>query len=124
MITAPTPPGVMGAVKGVMGFWDEILAVGLGGVIIDYLGDTVGAWLGKYVPAAWVDVVTEGAIGFAVYVLGELVVPVQFRIYTRLAGFGALGIAVAHAIKQLMGGGATEGGESSVEPSSTYWPYV
>jgi len=103
--------------------WDEMLAVGLGIVITDLVGDTVSGWVSQYVPAKWLDPVTEILIGIGILFVGEWIAPIGWKAYTRLASFGAIGIGIANAIgiafglKSILprgGGGSPEGGSEGV----------
>ena len=116
----------------ITGYWDELLAVGVGIVVVDVLSDRVAAFLGQWVPADWVDITTEAAIGVGIFALGEYFAPSAWKVYTRLASFGAIGLAAAHTMKKLFGlGGEHSSGDlgSQSNPgvpqsSSEYWPYI
>lgn len=88
-------------------YWDEALAVGVGIVLTDVVGDTVKGWLeplvGGFIDPKWMDAITELVIGVAVLAVGELWVPMKYKAYTRLASFGALGIGVANIIGTAIG---------------------
>ena len=119
----------MAALGRITDYWDEALAVGLGIVVVDMLSDRVAGWLSKWVPEKWLDVATEGVIGLGLFVVGEWLAPAAYKVYTRLAAFGALGLAVAHAIKALTGlGGSpseafTHTGGTQASPVRSGWPY-
>ena len=85
--------------------WDEALAIGVGIIGVDLIGNLLRATVERFVPAAWVDPATEGIIGTLILVVGEYVAPAGFRVYTRLAGVAALGLAIADAIGILLGMG-------------------
>lgn len=89
---------------------DEMLAVGLGVVITDVFGDQVSAFIGQWVPAKWLDPVTEVLIGFGILILGEWFAPVAWRVYIRLASFGAVAAGIADAVSIALGLGGSAGG--------------
>lgn len=94
-------------VKAFKEYWDEMLAVGLGIVVTDVVGDTVKGFLepiiGGFIEAKWMDAITELVIGFGLLAIGEMFVPIKWRAYTRLASFGALGIGIANVISTAIG---------------------
>lgn len=97
----------LGVTKILPGFWDEGLAIGLGIIVTDVIGNMVKATIGRVVPAEWVDPATEGLIGFVILLLGETVAPIGWLVYTRLAGIAALGLAIADAAGILLGLGTS-----------------
>jgi len=89
-------------------YWDEMLAVGLGVVITDVAGNTVkgfiGPWLEKIGLGNWVDPVTEGLIGTGILAVSEMFIrEAKWKIYFRLAAFGATAVAIADAIAIMLG---------------------
>jgi len=83
--------------------WDEALAIGVGIIAVDFIGNMLRATVERFVPAAWVDPATEGVVGTIILIAGEFFAPAGWRIYTRLASIAALGLAVADAIAIVVG---------------------
>ena len=112
----------------ITGYWDELLAVGVGITVVDVLSDRVAAFLGPWVPADWVNIVSEAAIGVGIFALGEYFAPAGWKVYTRLASFGAIGLAAAHTVSKLLAlGGGSPIGESlggTQSSGGSYWPYI
>lgn len=112
----------------ITGYWDELLAVGVGIVVVDVLSDRVAAFLGQWVPADWVNITTEAVIGVGIFALGEYFAPAAWKVYTRLASFGAIGLAAAHTITKLLAlGGESPTAESlggTHSSGGSYWPYI
>lgn len=102
-IVSPVKLGI----RGITQIWDEALAVGVGIIATDFIGNMLKNAVSRVVPSAWVDPATEGIIGFLILVLGEMVVPPGYLVYTRLAGVAALGLAVADSIGILLGIGSS-----------------
>jgi hypothetical protein len=96
-------------IKAYREFWDEMLAVGLGVVVTDVAGNTVkgfvGPWLEKVGLAQWADPISEFAIGTALIAVSEMLIPAtsKYKVYGRLAAFGATAVAVADTIAIAMG---------------------
>jgi len=90
-------------IKGLTEVWDEALAIGVGIIGVDFIGNMLRATVERFVPAAWVDPATEGIVGALILVVGEYLAPAGWRVYTRLAGVAALGLAVADGIGILIG---------------------
>jgi len=95
-------------VKAYREYWDEMLAVGLGVVITDIAGNTVKSWIGPWLEkiglGRWTDPATEGLIGFGLLAISEtLVKQAKWKIYLRLAAFGATAVAIADAIAIMLG---------------------
>jgi len=96
-------------IKAYREYWDEMLAVGLGVVVTDVAGNTikgfVGPMLEKVGLAKWVDPISEFAIGAGLIAVSEMLIPVdsKYKIYGRLAAFGATAVAVADVIAITMG---------------------
>lgn len=97
--------------------WDEALAAGVGIVLTDVVGDTVSGYISEFVPAKWLDPVTEMLIGVGILIFGEWFAPAAYKAYTRLASYGALGIGIADAIGIMLGFSSC-GHSSSSEGSS------
>jgi len=91
--------------RGLLEVWDEALAVGVGIIGVDFIGNMLRATVERFVPAAWVDPATEGIVGTLILVAGEYLAPSGWHVYTRLAGVAALGLAIADAIGILLGMG-------------------
>lgn len=100
-------PVRLGLVKIIPEFWDEGLAVGMGIIVTDVIGNFMKSTVGRIIPTKWVDPATEGIIGVLVIALGEMFAPDAYRIYTRLAGVAALGLAIADSIGILLGLGSS-----------------
>ena len=89
-------------------YWDEMLAVGLGVVITDIAGNTVKSWIGPWLEkiglGRWTDPATEGLIGFGLLAVSEMLIKeAKWKIYFRLAAFGATAVAIADAIAIMLG---------------------
>jgi len=85
--------------------WDEVLAIGVGIIGVDLVGNMLRATVERFVPAAWVDPATEGIVGSIILIAGEYLAPAGWRYYTRLAGIAALGLAIADAVGIIIGVG-------------------
>lgn len=100
-------------VKAIKEYWDEMLAVGVGIVITDVVGDQVRNFLepiiGNFISADWMDAVTELLIGVGILAIGEMAIPIKYKAYTRLAAFGAIGIGVANVVSTAIAGFAPAG---------------
>lgn len=83
--------------------WDEALAIGVGIIGVDFIGNLLRATVERFVPAAWVDPATEGIVGSLILIAGEYLAPAGWRVYTRLAGVAALGLAIADGVSILLG---------------------
>jgi hypothetical protein len=89
-------------------YWDEMLAVGLGVVLTDIAGNTVRSWIepimsGAGIDPRWLDPIAEALIGFGVLLVSEMFAPAGWKVYARLAAFGATAVAVANAVAILTG---------------------
>jgi len=89
-------------------YWDEMLAVGLGVVITDIAGNTVKSWIGPWLEKVglgrWTDPATEGLIGMGILAISEMFIrEAKWKIYLRLAAFGATAVAIADAIAIMLG---------------------
>jgi len=100
-------PVRLGVEKILPAFWDEGLAIGVGIIATDLIGNMMKATVGRVVPAGWVDPATEGIIGFLVLLFGEMFAPAGYLVYTRLAGIAALGLAIADSLGILLGLGSS-----------------
>ena len=89
-------------------YWDEMLAVGIGVVITDVAGNTVKGWVGPWLEKIglgnWVDPISEGLIGTGLLAISEMVIKeARWKIWMRLAAFGATAVAIADAIAIMLG---------------------
>lgn len=96
-------------IKAYREYWDEMLAVGLGVVVTDVAGNTVKGFVGPMLEkvglAKWVDPISEFAIGAGLMAVSEMLIPTtsKFKVYGRLAAFGATAVAVADVIAIAIG---------------------
>jgi hypothetical protein len=96
-------------VKAYREYWDEMLAVGLGVVITDVVGNTVkgfvAPWLEKVGLAQWADPISEFLIGLGIMGVTELLISPgsKWKIYGRLMAFGATAVAIADVVAIAMG---------------------
>lgn len=89
-------------------YWDEALAVGLGVVVTDVVGNTVKGWVGPFltgigIDPKWFDSISELLIGFGLAVFSEFLAPVGWKVYLRLAAFGATAVGIADAVAIALG---------------------
>jgi len=89
-------------------YWDEMLAVGIGVVITDVAGNTVKGWVGPWLEKIglgnWADPISEGLIGTGLLAISEMVIKeARWKIWMRLAAFGATAVAIADAIAIMLG---------------------
>lgn len=88
-------------------YWDEMLAVGLGVVVTDVVGNTVKGWLEPWLTqmgiAQWADPIAEFLIGAGILAVAEMFLTGTMKTYGRLAAFGATAVAIADAVAILMG---------------------
>jgi len=82
--------------------WDVPLAMGLGVVITGYVGDTIAGFISQWVPADWLNPVSELIVGFILFMLGGWVGGDMSR-WLRLFSFGAFAVGIADAITTLLG---------------------
>ena len=96
-------------IKAYREYWDEMLAVGVGVVVTDLTGNTVkgfvGPWLEKIGLGNWADPISEFLIGAGLLAVSEMLIPVtsKWKVYGRLAAFGATAVAVADTIAIALG---------------------
>ena len=83
--------------------WDQPLAIGVGVVIVQLVGNTVKNTIGKFVPAAWLDPVAEFIIGIGLWIVGSYTGIGWFKWFS----YGALAIGIADAIGVATGIGAS-----------------
>lgn len=102
-ITRPTKLAALGLLE----IWDEAIAIGLGVVMVDVIGDYIASYIGKYVPAKWIDPASEGVLGVLILMFGEIFLPVAMAKWTRFAGAAALGVAIADTIGIMLGFGSS-----------------
>lgn len=90
-------------------YWDEMLAVGLGVVITDVLGNTVKGFVSPFLEkvglAQWADPISEFLIGLGIMGVTELLISPgsKWKIYGRLMAFGATAVAIADVVAIAMG---------------------
>jgi len=82
--------------------WDVPLAIGLGVVVTGYLGDTVASFVSQWVPANWLNPVSEIIIGIVLFALGGFIGGGMSR-WLRLFSFGAFAVGIADAISVALG---------------------
>jgi hypothetical protein len=96
-------------VKAYREYWDEMLAVGLGVVITDVVGNTIkgfiSPWLEKVGLAQWADPISEFLIGLGIMGVTEMLISPgsKWKIYGRLMAFGATAVAIADVVAIAMG---------------------
>lgn len=99
-------------------YWDDMLAVGVGIVLTDVVGDQVKEFLtpivGDFIEPKWMDAIVELMIGVTVLFIGEMWVPTKWKAYSRLASFGAIGIGLANVVGTAIG--LIPGPERAVTP--------
>lgn len=83
--------------------WDVPLGLGLGVVITGFVGDTVAGFISQFVPAQWLNPVTELIIGVALFLLGGYLGMGDLGRWLRLFSFGAFAVGIADAISILLG---------------------
>jgi len=97
--------------------WDVPVAIGLGVVLTGYMGDTIAGFVSQFVPAEWLNPVTEIVAGILLFLLGGFVGG-DWSMWIRLFSMGAFAVGIADAITILLGlGGAAAGmqmGQSAV----------
>ena len=82
--------------------WDVPVAIGLGVVITGYLGDTVAGFISQWVPAEWLNPVSEIIIGVVLFMLGGWMGG-DFSMWLRLFSFGAFAVGIADTITVVLG---------------------
>ena len=85
--------------------WDIPLAIGRDRVITGYLGDTVAGFISQWVPADWLNPVSELIIGVLLFVLGGAVGG-DMSMWLRLFSFGAFAVGIADTLTVVLGLGA------------------
>ncbi len=91
-------------VKAYREYWDEMLAVGLGVVITDVVGNyvkgAVSPWLEKVGLSDWADPISEFLIGLGIMGVTEMLISPasKWKVYGRLMSFGATAVAIADAV--------------------------
>ena len=99
--------------------WEEELklsgGIAAGIVVIDLVGDTVRDFLSKFVPAEWLEVATEGAIGVILLYAGyKWITEPEWTDFVKQAGRAGIGVAIKNAIKAVIPAGSSPlGGHSS-----------
>ena len=82
--------------------WDVPVGMAAGVVITGYIGDAVAGFVRQWVPAEWLNPVSELIIGVGMFVLGG-VIGADFGKWIRLFSFGALAVGIADAISVALG---------------------
>jgi hypothetical protein len=82
--------------------WDVPVALGLGVVITGYIGDTVASFISQWVPANWLNPVSELIIGIGLFMLGGWVGG-DVSMWLRLFSFGSFAVGIADSISVLLG---------------------
>lgn len=82
--------------------WDIPVAMGLGVVLTGYLGDTIAGFVSGFVPAEWLNPVSEIIIGVLLWVLGGWIGADMSR-WFRLFSLGAFAVGIADAVTVLLG---------------------
>jgi hypothetical protein len=82
--------------------WDIPLGLGLGVVITGFLGDTIAGFIGQFVPAQWLNPVSELIIGLILFLAGGWLAGDLSR-WLRLFSFGAFAVGIADAISIVLG---------------------
>lgn len=85
--------------------WDQPLAIGLGVVVTDLIGDTIKGFIGRFIPADWLDPAAEFVIGILLFVASRFVGG-RFSAFVKVMSFGAFGIAIADTIGTALGIGS------------------
>jgi len=85
--------------------WDVPVAIGLGVVITGYVGDTVAGFISQWVPAEWLNPVSEIVVGILMFMLGGWVGG-DMSMWLRLFSFGAFAVGIADTITVVLGLGA------------------
>lgn len=83
--------------------WDQPLAIGLGVVVVQLVGNTVKSYINQFVPAAWLDPVAEIIIGIGLWAVGSYMGIGWFK----WMSYGALAIGIADGIGIATGIGAS-----------------
>lgn len=82
--------------------WDIPVAIGLGVVITGYVGDTIAGFISQYIPAEWLNPVSELIVGLLLFMLGGWLGG-DISMWIRLFSFGAFAVGIADAISVLLG---------------------
>jgi len=73
--------------------------VAAGVLAIDLIGDTVKDFLSKFIPAEWLEVATEGAIGVVLLYAGyKWIASPTWKDFTKQAGRAGIGVAIRNAV--------------------------
>jgi len=83
--------------------WDQPLAIGIGVIIVQLVGNTVKNFVSQWVPATWLDPVVEFIIGIGLWIVGNYTGIGWFKWFS----YGALAIGIADAIGIATGIGAS-----------------
>jgi len=82
--------------------WDIPVAIGLGVVITGYLGDTIAGFIGQWVPADWLNPVSELLIGVLMFMVGGFLGG-DMSMWVRLFSFGAFAVGFADTVTIMLG---------------------
>ena len=102
--------------------WEDELklsgGVAAGLVVIDLVGDVVRDFLSKFIPAEWIEVATEGAIGAVLLYAGyKWITEPEWTNFVKQAGRAGIGVAIKNAVKAFIpagvGGGGGQGSSKS-----------
>jgi len=82
--------------------WDIPVAIGLGVVITGYVGDTIAGFISQWVPADWLNPVSELVVGVLMFMMGGFIGG-DMSMWLRLFSFGAFAVGIADAITVVLG---------------------
>ena len=87
--------------------WEDELklsgGIAAGIVVIDVVGDVVRDFLSKFIPAEWLEVATEAAIGVVLLYAGyKWITEPEWTDFVKQAGRAGIGVAIRNAIGALM----------------------
>jgi hypothetical protein len=82
--------------------WDIPVAIGLGVVITGYVGDTIAGFISQWVPADWLNPVSELVAGVLMFMMGGFIGG-DMSMWLRLFSFGAFAVGIADAITVVLG---------------------
>jgi hypothetical protein len=82
--------------------WDAPIAIGLGVVITGYVGDTIAGFISQWVPADWLNPVSELIVGLLLFMFGGWLGG-DMSMWLRLFSFGAFAVGIADSITVVLG---------------------
>lgn len=97
--------------------WDIPVALGLGVVITGYLGDTIAGFISQWVPANWLNPVSELLIGVLLFMAGGWIGG-DMSMWLRLFSFGAFAVGIADTVTVLLGLGPATAAVVRVTPTA------